>query len=146
MEQSYDETSYLNTADLNGHTWESTRWLERKSIKDERRCKPCEEEHGKIIPVREQSNYHIELHQNCRCYFAPMTVIEVGYATKDGINGADYWLYYKHKLPEYYITKEQAEELGWKRKQGNLSDVAPGKMIGGVPYKNKNGKLPMSNG
>ena len=50
MEQAYEETSYLNTADLSGHTWESTRWLERKSIKDERRCKPCKEEHGKSFP------------------------------------------------------------------------------------------------
>ena len=48
MEQSYEETSYLNTANLSGHTWKSSRWLERKSIKDERRCKPCEEEHIRL--------------------------------------------------------------------------------------------------
>ncbi|MBQ7348214.1 MAG: phage head morphogenesis protein [Clostridia bacterium] len=142
MEQAYEETSYLNTADLSGHTWESTRWLERKSIKDERRCKPCEEEHGKIISVREQSNYRVESHPNCRCYLAPLTVIEAGYATKDGVNGADYWLYYSHKLPEYYITKEQAKILGWKNKKGNLAEVAPEKMIGGGLYNNQNGHLP----
>ena len=55
MEQTYEEASYLNTADLSGHTWESTRWLERKSIRDERRCKPCKEEHGKIVSVHEQA-------------------------------------------------------------------------------------------
>ena len=146
MEQIYEELSYLNTADLNGHTWESTRWLERKSIKDERRCRSCEEEHGKIISVREQSNYRVESHPNCRCYLTPLTVIEAGYATKDGINGADYWLYYKHKLPEYYLTKEQARALGWRNNKGNLADVAPQKMIGGEPYYNENGHLPSASG
>ena len=142
MEQIYEESSYLNTADLNGHTWESTRWLERKSIEDERRCQPCKEEHGKIISVREQSNYQVESHPNCRCYLAPLTVIEVGYATKDGTNGADYWLYYKHKLPEYYITKSQAKALGWRTKKGNLAEIAPENMIGGDIYQNDDGKLP----
>ena len=146
MEQTYQEPSYLNTADLSGHTWESTRWLERKSINDERKCKPCEEEHGKLISVREQSNYRVESHPNCRCYLAPLTVIEAGYATKDGINGADYWLYYKRKLPEYYITKEQAKFLGWKNKKGTLAEVASEKMIGRIPYKNKNGHLPSAPG
>lgn len=113
---------------------------------DERRCKPCEEEHGKIISVAERNTYRVELHPNCRCYLEPMTVIEAGYATKDGVNGADYWLYYKHKLPEYYITKEQAEDLGWRAKKGNLAEVAPGKMIAGEPYKNKNGHLPSAPG
>lgn len=146
MEQTYAETSYLNMADLSGHTWESTRWLERKSIRDERRCKPCEAEHGKIISVREQSNYWVKSHPNCRCYLAPLTVIEVGYATKDGVNGADYWLYFKHKLPEYYITKKQARVLGWRNNKGNLAEIAPKKMIEGEPYYNDNGHLPSKPG
>ena len=88
----------------------------------------------------------MESHPNCRCYLAPLTVIEAGYATKDGTNGADYWLYYKHKLPEYYITKKQAIILGWKTELGNLAAIAPQKMIGGLPYKNKNGHLPNAPG
>ena len=146
MEQSYEEKLYFSTADLSGHTWESTQWLERTSVKDERRCKPCEEEHGKIISVREQSNYRVESHPNCRCYLTPLTVIEAGYATKDGVNGADYWLYYNRELPGYYITKDQAKALGWNRKKGNLSEVAPEKMIGGEPYDNNNGHLPIAPG
>ena len=146
MEQDKIKPSYLNLTDLSGHTWESTRWLERKSIEDERRCQPCKEEHGKIISVREQSNYLVESHPNCRCYLAPLTVIEVGYATKDGTNGADYWLYYKHKLPEYYITKSQAKALGWRTKKGNLTEIAPENMIGGDIYKNDDGKLPSAPG
>lgn len=145
-QEKYEETSYLNTADLSGHTWESSRWLVRKSLNDERRCKPCENEHEKIISVAEKDNYRLELHPNCRCYLEPMKVIEAGYATRDGTNGADYWLYYKQKLPEYYITKKQAKSLGWKDKQGNLAEVAPNKMIGFEPYKNKDGHLPSAPG
>ena len=147
MEQTYQETSsYLNTVDLTGHTWESTRWLGRTSIGDHRRCKLCEEEHGKIVSVSEKDSYQVKSHPNCRCYLAPLTVIEAGYATKDGENGADYWLYYKHKLPEYYITRAQAKAAGWKNKKGNLADVAPGKMIGGELYKNQDQHLPDSPG
>ena len=147
MDQTYQETSsYLNTVDLTGHTWESTRWLGRTSIGDHRRCIPCKEEHGKIVSVSEKDSYQVKSHPNCRCYLAPLTVIEAGYATKDGENGADYWLYYKHRLPEYYITKEEAETLGWKRKKGNFSMVAPEKVMGGNVYKNRDEHLPTSPG
>ena len=50
------------------------------------------------------------------------------------------------KLPDYYVTKEVAEDLGWKKWKGNLDDVLPGKMIGGNIYKNLEKKLPDSKG
>jgi hypothetical protein len=46
------------------------------------------------------------------------------------------------KLPPNYITKYEAQKLGWDPKKGNLGEVAPGKVIGGDVYKNRNGKLP----
>ena len=46
------------------------------------------------------------------------------------------------KLPDYYITKEEAKALGWKSKQANLAEVAPGKMLGGNIYQNKEKLLP----
>ena len=39
-------------------------------------------------------------------------------------------------LPDNYILKERAEELGWNPKLGNLAEVAPGKSIGGDIYHN----------
>ena len=146
MEQVYENNSYLNKADLSGHTWKSVRWLERKSVKDEKRCQRCREEEGKIIAVSQKNNYRVASHPYCRCYLQPMTVIEAGYATKDGFDGADYWLYYKRKLPAVYLTIDEAEKMGWKAKKGNLSEVAPQKMIGGEPYKNQNGHLPSAPG
>jgi len=45
-------------------------------------------------------------------------------------------------LPDNYITKAEARALGWDPKKGNLSDVAPGKSIGGDVFKNNEGILP----
>lgn len=46
------------------------------------------------------------------------------------------------KLPDNFITKDQAKALGWDPKKGNLADVAPGKSIGGDIFKNKGTPLP----
>ncbi|TKI83141.1 hypothetical protein FC701_18810 [Bacillus mycoides] len=50
------------------------------------------------------------------------------------------------KLPDNYITKEQAKSLGWKGKEGNLHEVAPGKSMGGEIFANKEGLLPSAPG
>lgn len=50
------------------------------------------------------------------------------------------------KLPENFITKKQAEKLGWVSKEGNLWDVAPGKSIGGSHFGNYEGQLPDKDG
>ncbi|WP_410985312.1 barstar family protein [Bacillus cereus] len=53
----------------------------------------------------------------------------------------------EHKtLPGNYITKEQAKALGWKNKEGNLHNVAPGKSIGGNIFRNNEGLLPNKSG
>lgn len=55
------------------------------------------------------------------------------------------YLYQYGELPSNYITKEEAEKLGWQSKVGNLAEVAPGKSIGGEWYKNYEG-LPEADG
>ena len=47
-----------------------------------------------------------------------------------------------HKLPDYYITKNEARKLGWNPSKGNLCDVLPGKAIGGDKFGNREGRLP----
>ena len=59
---------------------------------------------------------------------------------------ADYSLVHDRKLPDRYLTKEEAEKLGWKRNLGNLSEVAPGKLLGGNIYENRKGLLPEAAG
>lgn len=46
------------------------------------------------------------------------------------------------RLPENYITKEEARKVGWIAEKGNLHDVAPGKSIGGDRFGNREGLLP----
>lgn len=45
-------------------------------------------------------------------------------------------------LPGNFITKRQAQDLGWDSSAGNLWDVAPGKSIGGDRFGNYEGLLP----
>lgn len=61
------------------------------------------------------------------------------YSQKDEV--AEYLHLYGH-LPDNYITKREARELGWDSAQGNLWDVAPGKSIGGDHFGNYEGLLP----
>lgn len=50
------------------------------------------------------------------------------------------------KLPINYITKKQAQELGWDPENGNLSDILPGMSIGGNVFGNYEGALPRAGG
>lgn len=53
----------------------------------------------------------------------------------------------KHgKLPDNFITKNEARKLGWDPQKGNLAEVAPGKSIGGDVFQNREGKLPDKSG
>lgn len=53
------------------------------------------------------------------------------------------------KLPSNFISKREAEELGWKKKDGEagqLHVVAPGMSIGGSKFGNYEGLLPEAKG
>jgi hypothetical protein len=65
------------------------------------------------------------------------------YTSKDDV--ALYIHTYK-KLPVNYITKAQAQEMGWDPEKGNLSDVLPGMSIGGSAFGNYEGNLPRATG
>ena len=58
---------------------------------------------------------------------------------------ADY-LFRHGELPENFITKQQAKDLGWGTIYRYVSDVAPGMSIGGDYYGNYEGKLPRVKG
>lgn len=58
---------------------------------------------------------------------------------------ADYLFEYG-ELPENFITKKEAKALGWKSGTNYLSDVAPGKSIGGDVFGNYEGRLPQDKG
>lgn len=68
----------------------------------------------------------------------PAIAEDGSYTSKDEV--ALYIHTYGH-LPENYIAKDEAYDLGWKS-EGTLDEVAPGMSIGGDYYGNYEGVLP----
>lgn len=95
--------------------------------------------------------YYYEVAKNAtrrwrRCQIININAVYVGSATQDGFNRADYIVKITGVLPSNYINKQHAKNLGWISFLGNLSSVAPGMIIGGDVYKNRNGHLPNAPG
>ena len=65
------------------------------------------------------------------------------YSSKDEV--AEYLHEFGH-LPPNYLTKKEAQDLGWVANKGNLWEVAPGKSIGGDRFGNREGLLPEASG
>ena len=58
---------------------------------------------------------------------------------------ADY-IFQHGKLPDNFITKKEAQNLGWDSSYNYVGDVAPGKSIGGDRFGNYEGLLPNKKG
>ncbi len=72
------------------------------------------------------------------------TIDEDGhYTSRDDV--AAYLHLYGH-LPENFLTKDEARDLGWDSSLGNLDEVAPGMSIGGDRFGNREGLLPTAPG
>ena len=56
------------------------------------------------------------------------------------------YLTFFEELPDNYMTKKEAESLGWESRRGNLWDVADGCSIGGDRFGNREGLLPTAKG
>lgn len=65
------------------------------------------------------------------------------YTTK---NEVAFFIHTYGRLPDNYITKKEAEDLGWVSTKGNLWQVAPGMSIGGSRFGNYEGILPKAKG
>ena len=65
------------------------------------------------------------------------------YSSKDEV--AEYLHEFGH-LPPNYLTKKEAQGLGWVANKRNLWEVAPGKSIGGDRFGNREGLLPEAPG
>ena len=50
------------------------------------------------------------------------------------------------ELPENFITKNEAKDLGWDSRYNYVGEVAPGKSIGGDRFGNYEGQLPGKKG
>lgn len=71
-------------------------------------------------------------------------IVEEGHYTSPQ-DVADYLYEFGH-LPDNFITKNEARDLGWDSQDGNLDEVAPGMSIGGDTFGNREGLLPKEKG
>ena len=113
---------------------------------DPRACIECKLLNGKIYYMHEEPDPMPPIHPNGRCRIEALGALYAGDATEKGIDGADWYLERYRQLPDYYITKKEAKNMGWDRRKANLHKVAPGMMIMGGIYRNKNGHLPSAPG
>lgn len=65
------------------------------------------------------------------------------YSTRDEVA---LYIHTYGKLPSNYITKKEAQALGWDSSRGNLWDVTDGKSIGGDRFGNYEELLPVKEG
>ena len=113
-------------------------WISENDFK---RCATCKDLHGKIWGIGEPAQPEPPLHLYCRCVIERMKTIEAGTATINKNDGADWTLMVWRELPEYYISLEEIEYLGWRFGKWP-SNFAPGKMITRGIYDNRNKHLP----
>ena len=123
----------------------SSKWKEYKLGITLTHCGICYDRNNKVYEAN-VNEPKLPEHDNCKCYLEWLRSLGIGKATELGINGADFYLKYYGHLPEYYISKEEALNLGWKSRLGNLDKIAPGKMVGGNIYKNQPAYLPEKKG
>lgn len=134
----------LQDRELRGGSTNWANWISKLTLFT---CLLCTQQHGKIVDISMLKNKtKVNAHKNCECEYVSMRTKQVGAATDLGMEGADSYLFYSGRLPDYYVSFEAAEDAGWRSKKGNLNKVLPGTMIGGAVYKNKDGKLPQSPG
>lgn len=130
----------LQDRNLQGNSEKWANWMSRLTFTT---CKFCAENHGKIVDISILDyKSDVDAHERCKCEYVPMRTKLVGTATEKGIFGADAYIVYVGRLPEYYVDKKTAYEAGWKKKHKQLDDVLPGKMMGGDIYSNDDEKLP----
>lgn len=72
------------------------------------------------------------------------TVVEgENYSTKDEVAA---YIHLFNALPPNYLTKDEAEDLGWDNADGNLWEVTDRMSIGGDYFGNREGLLPKKQG
>ena len=129
---------------LRGNSSKWANWMSNLTLFT---CQYCTEQHGTIVDISVLKNKtEVKEHPNCKCIYVPMRTKAAGTATTMGFRGADAQIFYLNKLPDYYVDKRTAYIAGWKKKNKQLGDVLPGKMIGGDVYDNDDFKLPSATG
>ena len=123
---------------------QSKKWKEYKLGQTLTHCLTCVKRQNKIYEKNKEPR--LPEHVKCACYLKWLRSVLIGEATNIGVNGADFYISNYGTLPNCYITKQEAEQFGWVAWKGNLDKVAPGKMIGGNVFANREDRLPSAPG
>ena len=126
-------------------TQESRNYKNWVATLDLKTCPKCRSRHGQIYQMDETPDTEPPFHPNCRCKIKSMEAVIAGEGTKDGQNGADYWMKYIADLPDYYITRDELLSLGWEKGK-SPAKFAPGKMVTMGMYRNDDNRLPQISG
>ena len=121
-------------------------WIHKNITKTH--CYTCTSNHQRVFENNDDKpKIGVDNHPFCECYYADVEQKTVGSISSKGILAPDVYLKAYGKLPDYYITKEEAKEkYGWNPRRNTLAGKAPGKMIGGDVYNNNDLKLPQKEG
>ncbi len=107
-------------------------------------CIDCPKRNLKIYKNGEE--VFLPAHFGCDCKYKDIETKPAGSISNKGFQAPDVHLKVYGKLPDYYITKEEAiQKYGWSRGE-DLSKVAPNKMIGGNRFYNRERYLPEKEG
>lgn len=135
-----DESTSKHSEEITGT--QSQKKHKQKNNKSKKHKKQSQESSSETL---EETSPESESTQESETAESRETSVEENgnYTSKDDV--ALYIHTYK-KLPVNYITKAQAQEMGWDPEKGNLSDVLPGMSIGGSAFGNYEGSLPRASG
>ena len=86
-----------------GITMSSANWKQWIAQLDLFTCKRCRKLHGQVYSVETVLWAGMDgppLHDRCRCAVKKLMAVAAGYATRNGFEGADYWLKKYNALPD----------------------------------------------
>ena len=96
---------------------------------------------GTNISIENTDTYQIQNNQQTNETNSTIVQVEKGlnYSTKDEVAA---YIHEFLELPPNYISKKEAQDLGWDNSKGNLWKVTNKKSIGGDRFGNREGLLP----
>lgn len=110
-------------------------------------CSKCLLNDKRIFEIGTEPPTGLENHRFCHCKYETVNRFPVGVISKMGELAPDVYLKNFGYLPDYYITKKEAQEVyGWDSRRNTIAGKAPGKMIGGDIYDNDRLILPVKEG
>lgn len=135
-----DESTSKHSEEITGT--QSQKKHKQKNNKSKKHKKQSQESSSETL---EETSPESESTQESETAESRETTVEENgnYTSKDDVA---LYIHTYGKLPVNYITKSEAQEMGWDPEKGNLSDVLPGMSIGGSAFGNYEGNLPRASG